>query len=67
MRMAGIPESYPNPIHPNEVVKPFDVALRILLQIGEYGQIQDDFFDYNVPPEELGKVGTGKKIDLAYG
>ncbi|KAF9651031.1 terpenoid synthase [Thelephora ganbajun] len=58
MYMAGIPDSYPSPVSPNETVKPFDVALSILLQIGEYFQIQDDFLDYHVPPELLGKVGT---------
>ena len=66
MYMAGIPDSYPNPISPNEVIKPFDVALSILLQIGEYFQIQDDFLDYHVPPELLGKVGTGTTINLGY-
>jgi farnesyl diphosphate synthase len=61
MRMARIPESYPSPISPNEFIKPFDVALSILLQIGEYFQIQDDFLDYHAPPELLGKIGTGTK------
>jgi len=58
MHMANIPSSYPSPISSNETIKPFDVALSILLQIGEYFQIQDDFLDYSVPPELLGKVGT---------
>ena len=66
MCMARIPYSYPSPIHPGETVKPFDVALHILLQIGEYYQIQDDFFDY-VPPERIGKVGTGTEINLGCG
>lgn len=61
MHMAGIPESYPNPVSPNETIKPFDIALSILLQIGEYFQIQDDFLDYHIAPELLGKVGTGGK------
>lgn len=61
MRMAGIPDSYSSPVSPNESIKPFDVALSILLQIGEYFQIQDDFLDYYVPPELLGKIGTGTK------
>jgi farnesyl diphosphate synthase len=58
MRIARIPDSYPNPALPNETIKPYDVALSILLQIGEYFQIQDDFLDYYIPPEKLGKVGT---------
>jgi len=58
MRMARIPDSYPSPVSPNETVKPFDIALAILLQIGEYFQIQDDFLDYHAPPELLGKIGT---------
>ena len=35
MRMARIPDSYPNPASPNETIKPYDVSLSILLQIGE--------------------------------
>jgi len=58
MHMAGIPASYPNPASPNESIRPFGTALSILLQIGEYFQIQDDFLDYHVAPEQLGKVGT---------
>jgi len=61
MRMARIPDSHPSPVSPSEFIKPFDVALSILLQIGEYFQIQDDFLDYHVPPELLGKIGTGTK------
>lgn len=64
MLMAGIPDSYP--ISPGETIKPFDIALSILLQIGEYFQIQDDFLDYYIPPELLGKVGTGTKVNLGY-
>ena len=64
MHMAKIPDSYPNQVSPGETVRPFDVALAILLQIGEYFQIQDDFLDYHVPPELLGKVGTGTGVNL---
>lgn len=67
MYMARIPESYPSPVSPTESIKPFDVALSILLQIGEYFQIQDDFLDYHVSPELLGKVGTGTKADSGSG
>jgi farnesyl diphosphate synthase len=64
MHMARIPDSYPSQVSPNETIKPYDVALSILLQIGEYFQIQDDFLDYHIPPELLGKVGTGMKVSL---
>jgi len=67
MYMARIPDSCPSPASPNESIKPFDVALSILLQIGEYFQIQDDFLDYHTPPELLGKVGTGTKADIEGG
>ena len=67
MRMARIPDSYTSPVSPNEFIKPFDVALSILLQIGEYFQIQDDFLDYHVPPELLGKIGTGTKANIRGG
>jgi farnesyl diphosphate synthase len=69
MHMARIPQSYPSPSpspnYPNEV-KPFDVALSILLAIGEYFQIQDDFLDYYIPPEKLGKVGTGMRLSQRF-
>ena len=67
MRMARIPDSYPSPISPNELIKPFDVALSILLQIGEYFQIQDDFLDFHAPPELLGKIGTGTGANIGVG
>ena len=37
---------------------PYTLALDILLPLGEYFQIQDDFLDYSADPEQLGKVGT---------
>jgi len=52
MRVARIPDSHPSPGSPNETIKPFDVALSILLQIGEYFQIQDDFSDLGAPPAQ---------------
>lgn len=33
-------------------------AKSILLPLGEYFQIQDDFLDYSATPEVLGKIGT---------
>jgi farnesyl diphosphate synthase len=62
MHIANIPESYPSqspsPNYP-AVIRPYEIAYSIMLEIGEYFQIQDDFFDYYVHPEKLGKVGTG--------
>lgn len=53
--MSGVPESY---TLEGKTVEPYKVALSILLPLGEYFQIQDDFLDFSTPPELLGKVGT---------
>lgn len=37
---------------------PYTVALSILIPLGEYFQVQDDWLDYSAPPEVLGKIGT---------
>ncbi|KII90497.1 hypothetical protein PLICRDRAFT_136766 [Plicaturopsis crispa FD-325 SS-3] len=37
---------------------PYDLALAILLPLGEYFQIQDDFLDFAGTPEQIGKIGT---------
>lgn len=42
----------------SEVKEPYSVALSILIPLGEYFQVQDDFLDYSAPPEILGKIGT---------
>jgi len=55
MYMCNLPTTSSNP---NGIPKPYDFALSILVPLGEYFQIQDDFMDYSVPPEKLGKVGT---------
>lgn len=36
----------------------FDLAAKILIPLGEYFQIQDDYLDAFAPPEKLGKIGT---------
>ncbi|KAG6380014.1 farnesyl-diphosphate synthase [Boletus reticuloceps] len=55
MRVCGVPESYE--VH-GQTVRPYEVALSILLPLGEYFQIQDDFLDYAGTPEQIGKIGT---------
>ncbi|KAG2018793.1 farnesyldiphosphatesynthetase, variant 2 [Coprinopsis cinerea AmutBmut pab1-1] len=37
---------------------PYTTALSILIPLGEYFQVQDDYLDYSAPPEVLGKIGT---------
>jgi farnesyl diphosphate synthase len=57
MYMTGIPTSYPaSSAHSS--TRPYEVALSILVPLGEYFQIQDDFLDFSADPETLGKVGT---------
>ncbi|TBU52466.1 farnesyl-diphosphate synthase [Dichomitus squalens] len=34
------------------------LAQKVLVPLGEYFQVQDDFLDFAAPPEVLGKVGT---------
>ncbi|KAI0259588.1 farnesyl diphosphate synthase [Gloeopeniophorella convolvens] len=36
----------------------FPLALDILVPLGEYFQIQDDYLDYAGTPEQIGKIGT---------
>ncbi|KAI0808413.1 farnesyl-diphosphate synthase [Fomes fomentarius] len=50
MYMCGIPHSTSN--------DPYALAQSILIPLGEYFQVQDDFLDFATPPEILGKVGT---------
>src|SRR5271170_930522 len=53
MYMSKIPKS-----DANSDVRPYEVALSILIPLGEYFQIQDDFLDFSADPEILGKIGT---------
>lgn len=55
MHFCEIPSSY---TIGGQTISPYSVALSILVPLGEYFQIQDDFLDYSCPPEKLGKVGT---------
>ena len=36
----------------------FDLAKKILIPLGEYFQIQDDYLDCFGTPEQIGKIGT---------
>jgi farnesyl diphosphate synthase len=36
----------------------FALAQKILVPLGEYFQVQDDYLDCFAPPEKLGKIGT---------
>ncbi|KAJ7430989.1 farnesyl-diphosphate synthase [Mycena galericulata] len=55
MYMSGVPTSY---TLEGKTIEPYKTALSILLPLGEYFQIQDDFLDFSAPPEQLGKIGT---------
>jgi len=59
MRIAGVPDSYVPAATPGSApVSAYKVALDILVPLGKYFQVQDDFLDYSQPPELLGKIGT---------
>ena len=47
-------------MHMSRITAPgaYTLALDILLPLGEYFQVQDDFLDFAAPPEVLGKIGT---------
>ncbi|KAF9244256.1 farnesyl-diphosphate synthase [Melanogaster broomeanus] len=55
MRVCGVPETY---TLDGQTIEPYKLALSILLPLGEYFQIQDDFLDYAGTPEQIGKIGT---------
>jgi farnesyl diphosphate synthase len=55
--MCEIPVSYSIPSSPSPI-EPYKLAIDILIPLGEYFQIQDDFLDYAGTPEQIGKVGT---------
>ncbi|KAI0710465.1 farnesyl-diphosphate synthase [Cerioporus squamosus] len=50
MYTCGIPHTPSN--------DPYELAQSILIPLGEYFQVQDDFLDFAAPPEVLGKIGT---------
>ncbi|KAJ8087001.1 Farnesyl pyrophosphate synthetase [Marasmius tenuissimus] len=57
MRMCGVPDSYTDASTGTEL-KPYEVANSILIPLGEYFQIQDDYLDFSGTPAQIGKVGT---------
>jgi len=59
MYMCGIPHSPIPSVNSSEPSKdPYDIAKSILLPLGEYFQVQDDFLDFAGTPEQIGKIGT---------
>ncbi|KAK0496536.1 farnesyl-diphosphate synthase [Armillaria luteobubalina] len=55
MHMCRVPVTY---AIDSAKVQPYESAKSILIPLGEYFQIQDDFLDFSGTPEQIGKVGT---------
>ncbi|KAK0223763.1 isoprenoid synthase domain-containing protein [Armillaria fumosa] len=55
MYMSHVPQSYSSG---NQTIEPYALAKSILVPLGEYFQIQDDFLDFSGTPEQIGKIGT---------
>ncbi|KAK0192017.1 isoprenoid synthase domain-containing protein [Armillaria mellea] len=55
MHMCRVPTTY---TIDSTNVQPYESAKSILISLGEYFQIQDDFLDFSGTPEQIGKVGT---------
>jgi farnesyl diphosphate synthase len=51
-----VPASYKT--KSGQTVEPLKTSLDILLPLGEYFQVQDDFLDFAGTPEQIGKIGT---------
>lgn len=59
MYMCGIPHTPIPSLDSSEAAKdPYDIAKSILIPLGEYFQVQDDFLDFSGTPEQIGKIGT---------
>ena len=50
MYLCGIPHT--------PTSDPYELSLSILLPLGTYFQVQDDFLDFAGTPEQIGKIGT---------
>ncbi|KAJ6588864.1 isoprenoid synthase domain-containing protein [Mycena capillaripes] len=57
MLVCEIPKAYESKAS-GKTVHAYELARSILLPIGEYFQVQDDFLDFAGTPEQIGKVGT---------
>jgi farnesyl diphosphate synthase len=55
MRMCGVPDVYELN---GKTVEPYKEADRILIPMGEFFQVQDDYLDYHGTEAEIGKIGT---------
>jgi farnesyl diphosphate synthase len=58
MLLSRIPETYTVHAESLAIIRPYDIAQSILIPLGEYFQIQDDFLDFAGTPEQIGKIGT---------
>ena len=54
MYMCGIPHESSG----SSTTDPYATAKAILVPLGEYFQVQDDFLDFAGTPEQIGKIGT---------
>ncbi|KAJ6607908.1 isoprenoid synthase domain-containing protein [Mycena sp. CBHHK59/15] len=53
MQISGVPETY---TLNGTMIEPYKVALSILVPLGEYFTVQDDYLDFAGTPEQLGKM-----------
>ncbi|KAJ3569318.1 hypothetical protein NP233_g5130 [Leucocoprinus birnbaumii] len=59
MYMCGIPHTPIASLDPSKPAQdPYDIAKSILIPLGEYFQVQDDYLDFSGTPEQIGKIGT---------
>ncbi|KAJ6627791.1 isoprenoid synthase domain-containing protein [Mycena sp. CBHHK59/15] len=57
MLMCNTPTEYRSAFT-TQTIRPYSLARAILLPIGEYFQVQDDFLDFAGTPQQIGKIGT---------
>ncbi|KAG1774559.1 farnesyl-pyrophosphate synthetase [Suillus placidus] len=55
MRMCGVPDVYELM---GKTIEPYKEADRILIPMGEFFQVQDDYLDYHGTEAQIGKIGT---------